>query len=101
MKKLGWIFGSLLAAFALIGVVFSVVFPRVGAARQRTVEASPQNVERGRYLANHVTVCVDCHSTRDWSRFSGPVQPGTEGRGGERFGHEFGFPGEFYSANIT
>ena len=45
----------------------------------------PKKIERGRYLANHATVCVDCHSTRDWSRFSGPIVEGTEGKGGEIF----------------
>lgn len=65
------------------------------------VADDPALVERGRYLANHVTVCVDCHSTRDWNAYSGPIKPGTEGMGGERFGPEFGFPGLFYSRNIT
>ncbi|MCB1304667.1 MAG: cytochrome c [Leptospiraceae bacterium] len=66
-----------------------------------SVSTDAGTVERGRYLANHVTVCVDCHSERDWMYFSGPIKPGTEGRGGERFGHDLGFPGEFYARNIT
>jgi hypothetical protein len=44
---------------------------------------------------------VDCHSTRDWSKFSGPITPGTLGRGGERFDQGLGFPGIYYSKNIT
>jgi mono/diheme cytochrome c family protein len=40
-----------------------------------------QLVERGEYLANHVAVCIDCHSIRDTSKFSMPVIPGTEGGG--------------------
>ena len=65
------------------------------------VEVTPERVERGKYLANHVTVCMDCHSTRDWSKFSGPPVPGTEGKGGEKFDQTMGFPGTFYSPNIT
>lgn len=65
------------------------------------VDVTPDHVARGKYLANHVTVCMDCHSRRDWSRFSGPPTPGTEGAGGEYFGVEMGFPGKFYSKNIT
>ncbi len=44
---------------------------------------------------------MDCHSTRDWSKFSGPLKPGTLGQGGERFDHSMGLPGVFYSKNIT
>lgn len=65
------------------------------------VEITPERIQHGKYLANHVTVCMDCHSTRDWSRFSGPVEVGSDGMGGQRFGREEGFPGIFYSKNIT
>jgi mono/diheme cytochrome c family protein len=76
-------------------------FPKVGPATGVKVEPSPALAQRGEYLARHVTVCVDCHSERDFGRFSGPPRPGTEGKGGDRFGHEHGFPGELYSKNIT
>ena len=48
-----------------------------------------------------MAVCIDCHSTRDWSKFSGPMIAGTDGRGGDKFAREFGFPGTFYARNIT
>lgn len=79
----------------------NLAFPKVGPARDHKVAATPELVERGRYLANHVNVCIDCHSTRDWKRYAGPITPGTEGKGGELFSREFGFPGQFYSKNIT
>ena len=60
-----------------------------------------KKIERGKYLANTVTVCIDCHSTRDWTKFAGPVLNGTIGKGGERFDHAVGFPGTYYSKNIT
>ena len=65
------------------------------------VASTPDRLERGKYLAYHITVCMDCHSTRDWSKFSGPLTAGTEGKGGERFDQALGFPGVFYSPNIT
>jgi hypothetical protein len=65
------------------------------------VKITPERVSRGKYLANHVAVCVDCHSTRDWTKFSGPLISGTEGKGGEMFGRKMGLPGDFYSTNIT
>lgn len=58
-------------------------------------------IARGEYLANHVAVCIDCHSRRDITKFAMPVIPGTEGGGGHRFGKAEGIPGEVSSANIT
>jgi mono/diheme cytochrome c family protein len=78
-----------------------MALPDVGAAPKTTVKATPAMIQRGAYLATHVTVCIDCHSTRDWTRFAGPVIPGTLGKGGEKFGEALGFPGTFYSRNIT
>ena len=80
---------------------FLAYYPRVASPPAVRIHASAALIERGRYLANYVTACVDCHSTRDWNAFSGPIVPGTEGAGGERFGKELGFPGTFYAANIT
>ena len=78
-----------------------IAFPRIGPAASQEVVVTDEKLARGTYLAEHVTVCVDCHSDRDFSRFSGPPVPGTLGKGGERFGHELGLPGEIYARNIT
>ncbi|MES2701107.1 MAG: c-type cytochrome [Bacteroidota bacterium] len=75
--------------------------PDVGNAEDLKVERTPERIERGRYLANSVTACMDCHSTRDWTKFSGPSLDGTLGKGGERFDHSMGFPGTYFSRNIT
>lgn len=100
-KILGYIFGSLILLI-IIGVAFvNFTFPKVKAAPELTVEKTPDRVARGAYLANHVTVCVDCHSARDFSLFSGPIKEGTLGAGGDRFDHSMGFPGVFYAKNIT
>ncbi len=105
MKKLFRIF-SLLLIFLVVLVAGAIAYvkfalPDVGAPPDLQVEATPERIEHGRYLANAVTVCMDCHSTRDWNTFSGPIKEGTEGIGGERFDHSQGFPGTFYSKNIT
>lgn len=93
---------GLLVLIVLGGIAYvSLALPKVKAAPDITVAPTPDIVARGAYLANNVSVCTDCHSTRDWSKYSGPVVPGTLGRGGEKFSHEFGFPGTFYSKNIT
>jgi mono/diheme cytochrome c family protein len=91
------------AVAAVAGYLAYVRFmlPDVGPAPDLKVEATPALVARGEYLATHVTACIDCHSTRDWSRFSGPLVAGTRGQGGETFGRAQGFPGVFIARNIT
>lgn len=58
-------------------------------------------IARGKYLANHVAVCMDCHSTRKWNKYSGPMDENAQGAGGEIFDQNMGFPGKFISPNIT
>ncbi len=101
LKFLGY---SLLVIIILIaGLLIYVKFalPNVGEAPVLKVDNSPEHIERGKYLATSVSVCMDCHSTRDWSLFLAPVMKGTLGQGGERFDKKVGFPGVFYSKNIT
>lgn len=94
--------GLTLVALAGTGLGYVLIaFPRMAPASHDAVQVTEDKLARGTYLAEHVTVCVDCHSERDFSRFSGPVVPGTLGQGGQRFGHELGLPGEVYAQNIT
>ena len=105
MKKVFKFFLYLIVALILViaGLMIYVKFflPNVGHAPDLTVEKTPERIEQGKYLANHVAVCIDCHSKRDWTRFSGPITPGTEGMGGEIFDHSIGLPGVYYARNIT
>ncbi|MBC7915553.1 MAG: cytochrome C [Pyrinomonadaceae bacterium] len=105
MKKVSKIIIYLLLVLViLIGALLSYVkfaLPNIGDAPELKVEATPQRIERGKYLANHVTVCMDCHSSRDWSKFSGPIDLKTTGGGGEKFDEAAGLPGTIYSSNIT
>lgn len=99
---------GLLLVVTLVAVVVGAIvailllrFPKVGPAPAMTVTSTPELVARGAYLANHVTVCIDCHSELDRTRWSLPVVAGTEGRGGTRFGEDLGFPGSLWAKNIT
>jgi cytochrome c553 len=102
MKKvvLGVIIIIILAVIAGAGYL-KFMLPDVGKAPELVVDSTPARIKHGEYLANHVTACMECHSTRNWSLYSGPISPGTLGKGGEYFGPEMGFPGKFYSRNIT
>lgn len=81
--------------------LFFVAFPRVAPPRDGAVERTPDRLARGEYLVEHVAACLDCHSTRDWSRYAGPITEGTRGMGGDRFGPEIGIPGTVHARNIT
>lgn len=102
MKKVFKILGGIvLALVVLVGagvIYFLSAFPKVGAAPELHVTATPELVERGKYLANHVNVCIDCHSTRDFNYYSGPIISGTEGKGGAEFVETIG---TFRAPNIT
>jgi len=99
-----WIKLIVIALVLIIAIALGylkLALPNVGKPEELKIVATPEMIARGAYLANHVTVCIDCHSKRDWTKFSGPPIAGTEGMGGDAFTKEFGFPGSFYAKNIT
>ncbi|WP_442796112.1 c-type cytochrome [Pelobium manganitolerans] len=96
--------------FTLGGIVLMVVagatyvnfaLPQAQPATQIRVAITPERVARGAYLANHVAVCMDCHSSRNWDLYSGPMVSSSLGSGGEQFDQKMGFPGKIYAPNIT
>lgn len=105
MKKALKVLGVLIVLVVVLAVgtvtYITQALPNIGVPADLKVELTPGRIERGAYLANHVCVCTDCHSKRDWSSFAGPVQPGTLGMGGERFDASMNFPGTFFARNIT
>lgn len=90
----------ILLVFLLIMYVF-IALPNLDKAEYIDIEITESKVDRGKYLAYHVMMCADCHSERDFSKFSGPPTPGTEFVGGDVFDQSMGFPGRFISSNIT
>jgi mono/diheme cytochrome c family protein len=105
MKKVLKVLG-ILVLIIVLGVVgiasyVKIGLPNVGPASDIKVNSTPELVQRGEYLANHVFVCIDCHSTRDWSKLSAPIIAGTQGKGGEQFDQTMGFPGKYFARNIT
>ena len=100
--KIVVILGALVILVGLSGIYhLKSNFPVVDPPSDIQVAGTSEQIARGRYLAHHVTVCIDCHSTRDWKHFSAPPLPGTEGKGGEVFPEEAGFPGTLIAPNIT
>jgi cytochrome c553 len=101
LKVIGYIVAFLSVAVAAMLTYVKAALPDVGDANDLKIEYTPERIARGKYLATSVTVCMDCHSKRDWTKFSGPLVPGTLGQGGERFDQKLGLPGVFISKNIT
>lgn len=106
MKKFFKIAGIVVGSIAILliaGLIyFNSVYPKAEPVPAIKVAASPERLARGEYLVGHVAGCLDCHSERDWTKYSGPVKPGTLGMGGEVFDEETaGVPGAVYARNIT
>ncbi len=104
MKKVYKVLLGILA-IVLIGVAFTGIYvkvflPNINEPVEITIQQTPERIERGRYLAHNVAVCMDCHSSRDWTEFAGPLS-GNLGGGGEKFGKDMGFPGTIHTPNIT
>ncbi len=105
MKKVFRILGYLVVLIIVIvaGLLTYVklALPKVDAPENITFDYTAERIAHGDYLANHVTACMDCHSTRDYSKFSAPPINGTLGKGGEKFDQSAGLPGAFHARNIT
>jgi len=98
LKIVGGLVG-LIILLAITGIVYlSSAFPTVYPAENITIEATPERLERGEYLVNNVSMCLDCHSTGNENLFAFPTIPGTEGKGGKTFKEE-GFT--VHAPNIT
>jgi mono/diheme cytochrome c family protein len=101
LRLVGLIAGGLVVLVVVALGIFMSAFPKVAPPLDVKVEITPERIERGEYLARHVSQCLTCHSNRDFRYFSGPVVAGSEGQGGDLFGREQGLPGNVYAQNIT
>ena len=73
-KILGILLGIVIIIIACAAIYIKTALPDVGPPPELKITASPEKIERGKYLANHVMICMDCHSTRDWRYFAGPMK---------------------------
>ncbi|MGE3343232.1 MAG: c-type cytochrome [Vicinamibacterales bacterium] len=105
MKWLKRILWAVLGLIVLVAVALPfvvglrpIIGPKARPLTDRRFEATPERLERGRYLATSVSGCLYCHGELDWNAPGFPIKPGTEGVG--RSLAEEGLP--FVSApNIT
>ena len=71
LKYLGYLLALLVIVVAGVLSYIKMALPNVEPAAELKIDYTAERIERGRYLANSVTVCMDCHSKRDFSKFSG------------------------------
>ncbi len=99
MKKLILAILLLLILIPIAGVTYlNIAFPKDIPLPAITASQDPAVIAHGEYLANHVLACVDCHSDRNWLARTGPVVPGTIGKGGQGMEPEVG---DVVAPNIT
>jgi cytochrome c553 len=101
LKRILVVFLATLAlGVAAIYVKFYVTLPKTRPAPDVKAPASPEAIERGRYLASHVAACVGCHSKVDITKSGEPIVEGQLGSGRD-FGELPGFPGRLRAPNLT
>jgi mono/diheme cytochrome c family protein len=107
MKRLGkWLGLSAVALLVLlaIGITFTIGWrpffgPRARPLTDKKFEATPQRLERGRYIATALSGCIYCHSPHDWTAEGHPQIEGKEGAG-EVLPYG-GLPGKLSAPNLT
>jgi mono/diheme cytochrome c family protein len=98
---------SLLVLLVLTGIIYlyiRYVLPKVPPVPEIVIDHHDSNLlKRGHYLAEHVSLCVDCHSPRNVNYFSWPFVEDQKGAGGPFLSQKLGytFPGESFTPNIT
>jgi hypothetical protein len=101
MKKAVLFVGAALGVtVALVAAFASLHKPAQRELTDLRIEPTPMRVERGRYLAHHVSGCMHCHTAHDDSQRSHP-RTGPDGAGGACMGKELGLPGELCIPNLT
>jgi mono/diheme cytochrome c family protein len=102
MKKVLAVLGGIIVlAAAFLAFMLFVKKPAQRPALAVQVKSTPELVARGKYLVEHVSNCVDCHSQADHSKFGNPIVAGREGVGGECWTPTMHFPGTLCALNLT
>jgi hypothetical protein len=107
MKRLRKILGYTFVVLIVLLVVtinFTIgwrpfIGPRMRPLTDRKFGVTPERLARGRYIAENVSGCMDCHSPHDWTQHDAPITPGMEGAGEHM--ELAGTPGTIYAPNLT
>jgi mono/diheme cytochrome c family protein len=89
----------LAAGVAFAGGCQPLVRPRARPTTSQTFEVTEQRLARGKYLAENVCACMECHTPHDWTKPVSPLTPGMIGAG-EAIPLA-GLPGRVVAPNLT
>ena len=103
-KFLGWTFLVLIVLLG-VGITFTIgwrplIGPRARPLTNVKFQSTPERLARGRYLVEHVTACINCHSPHDWAKRDAPIALGMEA-GGQDMSLLKGLPGRIVASNIS
>jgi hypothetical protein len=107
MQRLGKVFGyGIIVLIVLIVIAISLTIgwrpfigPKARPLTSRKFEATPQRLERGKYLFTGLAGCAGCHSPHDWKSHGAIIPNGMEGSG-EVMPLD-GVPGTIVAPNLT
>lgn len=102
LKRIAIAFGVLVLLVGAAGAFMEVRRPAmrpVDAAKK--FEATPERIERGKYIVTAQTNCLFCHSEHDWTTHGAPELPGMIGAGWDVPAAENKMPGKVFAPNIT
>lgn len=90
--KVAAIIFSVILVLMFVGYAYIMTsYPKSTAVKDIKINATPEIIAKGKYLANSFAGCMDCHSQRDYNKYGGPMVPGSEGAGGMDYGEGAGF----------
>src|SRR5260370_23727376 len=103
--KISFVIVLCLVALLAVGITATVGWrrflgPGVRPLTNRVFEKTPERWARGKYIVESVSVCIDCHSPRDWTKHDPPTLPGMEGAG-QDMSILKGLPGRVVAPNLT
>jgi cytochrome c553 len=98
---IGW---TAMLALIAIGITLTIgwrpfIGPRARPLTDRKFEATPDRLERGRYIATALSGCIYCHSPHDWKAPGTPFVAGMEGAGDVQPYADL--PGRIVAPNLT
>ena len=79
-NNISLIYTGFIAIFAMASFFISCNSNDSTSGNNSDQDSVKLRTERGKYLANYVSGCIDCHSQRDYTKFSGLIVPGSEGK---------------------
>jgi hypothetical protein len=104
LRRIPFLTGIVVAVLLIAFITLTIgwrpfIGPKARPLTSRKFDATPQRLERGRYLAVGLSGCRECHSQHDWNMHGAPVISGTEG-GGQWFNMP-DMPGRIVAPNLT